>query len=83
MAIHPHLERLIAEALTLGRARIAVAYPLSAGALEAAIAVRRLGLADPILVGPRTRIEEIAREKSLDLASVGARKPPTIPKPPP
>jgi phosphate acetyltransferase len=67
MATHPHLDRLIAQAITLGPVRIAVAYPLSASALEGAIAARKLGLADPILIGPRARIEEIAREKNLDL----------------
>jgi phosphate acetyltransferase len=67
MATHPHLDRLIAEAIKLGPARMAVAYPLSVSAIEGTIAARNLGLADPILVGPRARIEEVAREKDFDL----------------
>lgn len=69
MTNYPHLAALIAKAQALGAARVAVAYPLSAASLEAALAARRIGLIDPILVGPRAKIEALAAERGLDLAT--------------
>ena len=66
----PHLDRLAATAARLGPARVAVAYPCSANALEAAVTAQRLGLADPILAGPRKRIEALARKEGVDLSGV-------------
>jgi phosphate acetyltransferase len=56
----PHLDAIVARAVTLGPARVAVAYPCSASALEAVVTAQHKGLAEPILVGPRKRIEAIA-----------------------
>lgn len=66
----PHLDRLVATAQRVGPAPVAVAYPCSANAIEAAVATQRLGLAHPILVGPRQRIETLARKENLDLRGV-------------
>ncbi|MBX9591410.1 MAG: bifunctional enoyl-CoA hydratase/phosphate acetyltransferase [Hyphomonadaceae bacterium] len=69
MPEHPHLDRIIAEACQLGPVRVAVTYPCSTSAIEAAMTASRLGLIEPVLVGPRARIEAIAREKAIDLAA--------------
>lgn len=66
---YPYLDSLIARAQNLGAARVAVAYPLSASSLEATLAARRIGLIDPILVGPQAKIEALAAERKLDLAT--------------
>jgi phosphate acetyltransferase len=64
----PHLGRIIAEARKLGPARVAVTYPCSASAIEAVMAAERLELIEPVLVGPRTRIQTIAAQQGLDVA---------------
>jgi phosphate acetyltransferase len=74
MAQYAHLDRIIADAINLGPARVAVAYPCSVCSLEAAIAGHRLGLITPILVGPRSRIGQIAREKDIDLGDMEFRE---------
>ena len=74
MAQYSHLDRIIADAINLGPARVAVAYPCSVSSLEAAIAAHRLGLVTPILVGPRSRIGQIAREKDIDLGHMEFRE---------
>lgn len=63
----PHLDRIVASAVSLGPARVAVAYPCSASAIEAIATAQRMGLADPILIGPRRRIEAIADAQQIDL----------------
>jgi phosphate acetyltransferase len=70
MIEYPHLDRIIADAVKLGPARVAVAYPCSASSIEAAMAAKRLGLIEPIMIGPRPRIEAIAAEKALSLENV-------------
>lgn len=63
----PHLDAIVASALTLGPARVAVAYPCSASSIEAVVTAQRKGLAEPILAGPRRRIEAIAEQQQFDL----------------
>lgn len=70
MTDHPHLDSVIAEAIGLGAVPVAVAYPCSIATIEAALAAQQLGLIEPVLVGPRKRIESIAGEKGIDLARV-------------
>src|SRR5690349_23119480 len=65
-----HLARIVAEARKLGPARVAVTYPCSEGAIVAALAAERLGLIEPVLVGPRLRIQAIAAKQGLDAATL-------------
>jgi phosphate acetyltransferase len=58
---------LIARVAELPPIRTAVAHPCSAAALEGAVDAARMGVIDPILVGPRARIEAAAREAGLDI----------------
>jgi phosphate acetyltransferase len=57
---HPRLDALEAAARGKGRLNVAVAYPCSVDSLGAALAARDAGIIDPILVGPRVRIEACA-----------------------
>lgn len=57
---HPRLDALEAAARGKGRLNVAVAYPCSVNSLGAALAAREAGIIDPILVGPRARIEACA-----------------------
>lgn len=57
---HPRLDALEAAARGKGRLTVAVAYPCSTDSLGAALAAREAGIIDPILVGPRARIEACA-----------------------
>lgn len=57
---HPRLDALEAAARGKGRLTVAVAYPCSIDSLGAALAAREAGIIDPILVGPRARIEACA-----------------------
>jgi phosphate acetyltransferase len=57
---HPRLDALEAAARGKGRLNVAVAYPCSVDSLGAALAARDAGIIDPILVGPRARIEACA-----------------------
>ena len=66
---HPHLQSLVAAAEDRGPIRVAIAYPCDANAISAAMEAARLGLIEPILVGPRPRIEALAAQSSLDMSS--------------
>lgn len=71
MIKHLHLDHIIQRAKALGPASVAVAYPCSATSIEAAVTAQSMGLIEPIMVGPRSRIEAIARENNLDLGKIG------------
>jgi phosphate acetyltransferase len=58
--IFPKLDALEAAARSKGRLPVAVAYPCSPDSLAAALAAREAGVIDPVLVGPRSRIEATA-----------------------
>jgi phosphate acetyltransferase len=47
-----------------------VAHPCDQSSLEGAIAAARLGLIAPTLVGPRSRIEAVAKEFAIDISDV-------------
>jgi len=47
-----------------------VAHPCDQSSLEGAIAAARLGLIAPTLVGPRSRIEAVAKEFAIDISGV-------------
>lgn len=70
MSTFPFIDRLIADAARLGGARVAVAYPLSANALEAAAKARLLGIIEPVLVGPRQATERLADANGISLAGM-------------
>ena len=64
------LDALESAARGKGRLSVAVAYPCSADSLAAALTAHEAGLIEPILVGPRKRIEGCANALKLSLAGV-------------
>jgi phosphotransacetylase len=70
LARFPRLSKLVARARTLPPVRAAVAHPCDRVSLEGALAARALGMVDPILVGPRAKIEAAAEAAHLSLAGV-------------
>ena len=69
------LVRLLQLVRPLGPLRMAVVYPTDAVSLSAALDAREAGLIEPVLVGPRARLEAIARESGLSLDGVADRGP--------
>jgi phosphate acetyltransferase len=65
---HEKYERLIARSRSAHPAPCAVAYPCDESSLRGAIEAGQMGLLEPILVGPKERIEALARQFGLDLA---------------
>ena len=65
---HAKYQRLIEHCRTLPPTTVAVAHPCDETSLSGAMEAARLGLIQPILVGPRARIEALARELGIDLA---------------
>ena len=74
--IHPDaqgrtgLQHLLAHVAHLQPIRVAVAHPCDAPSLSAALEARQAGLIEPVLVGPRVRLEAVATEAGLDLTDV-------------
>jgi len=64
---HEKYERLLAMCKSLPAARTAVAHPCDESSLRGAVEAADMGILDPILVGPRARIEAVARQHSLDI----------------
>ena len=64
---HRKLHVLIAAAQKHAPAKTAVAHPCDSSSLEGVMEAARLGLIDPILVGPESRIRAVALEAKLDL----------------
>jgi phosphate acetyltransferase len=63
----PKLDALEAKARGKGRLSVAVAYPCSADSLAAALAAHAEGIIEPVLVGPRRRIEACASALQVSL----------------
>lgn len=63
----PKLDALEAEARGKGRLSVAVAYPCSTDALAAAVSAFEEGIIEPVLVGPRRRIEACASTLKVSL----------------
>lgn len=61
---------LLERARRLGPIRMAVVHPCDATSLAAALDANHGGLIKPLLVAPRTKLERVAREASLDLAGI-------------
>jgi phosphate acetyltransferase len=64
----PKLDALEAAARGKGRLAVAVAYPCSTDSLAAAVSAYDEGIIEPVLVGPRRRIEACASALQVDLA---------------
>ena len=67
---HEKYERLIARCKSLPPTRTAVAHPCDESSLRAAIDAAKAGLIAPILVGPRARIEAVAKQHGIDISNV-------------
>jgi phosphate acetyltransferase len=65
---HEKYERLIDYCKELPPTPTAVAHPCDKSSLEGAVEAARLGLIAPILVGPRERIEAVAKENGIGIA---------------
>jgi len=63
-------ERLIARCKSLPAVPTAVAHPCDESSLQAAIDAAKAGLIAPILVGPRARIETVAKQHGFDISNL-------------
>jgi len=64
---HEKYQRLIATAKTLKPVLTAVVHPCDESSLAGVVDAARLALIKPILVGPRAKIEAVAKQFSLDI----------------
>jgi phosphate acetyltransferase len=64
---HEKYERLLALCEGLPPARTAVAHPCDETSLRGAVEAADMGILVPILVGPRARIEAVAKQHGLDI----------------
>jgi phosphate acetyltransferase len=67
---HQKYEQLIARAKRVPPPTVAVAHPCDRSAIEGAVDAAELGLITPILVGPASRIREVAAEAHLDISAL-------------
>ncbi|MFO1303553.1 MAG: phosphate acetyltransferase [Burkholderiales bacterium] len=67
---HAKYNRLLEFCRTLPPTVTAVAHPCDESSLRGAIDAAKLGLIAPILVGPKARIEAVAKEFGIDIAGV-------------
>jgi phosphate acetyltransferase len=65
---HEKYQRLIARCKALAPVPTAVAHPCDESSLKGAVEAAQMGLLQPILVGPREKIEAVAREFALDIS---------------
>ena len=63
-------EQLLERCRTLQPVSTAVAHPCEASALAAVVDAAELGLIAPILVGPKAKIEEVAKTNGIELGSI-------------
>jgi phosphate acetyltransferase len=66
-AIHDKYQRLIAYAQKQQAMRTAVVHPCDDTSLQSAVEASRLGLIEPILVGPEQRIRDVAMRAGFDI----------------
>jgi phosphate acetyltransferase len=64
---HEKYDRLLSFCKTLPATTTAVAHPCDESSLRGAVDAARLGLIAPILVGPRARIEAVAKQNGIDI----------------
>ena len=65
---HQKYQLLIDTARTLGAVTTAVAHPCDDSSLSGAVDAAKLGLIVPILVGPKARIEAVAKACAIDIS---------------
>lgn len=65
---HDKYERLVKAARERAAIKVAVAHPCDDVSLEGAVEAARLGLIEPILVGPVERIRGVANQAHLDIS---------------
>ena len=65
---HEKYERLIARCKALTPVPTAVAHPCDESSLKGAVEAAELGILQPILVGPRAKIEAVAAQFQLDIS---------------
>src|SRR5215204_3692626 len=63
-------ERLLARCETLAPVPTAVVHPCEATALEGAVEAARKGLITPLLIGPASRIAEVAAASGIDISNL-------------
>ena len=64
------LVRLLQYVRPLGRMKMAVVYPCDAVSLSAAFDARTAGLIEPVLIGPRSRLQAVAEQSGATLGEV-------------
>ena len=64
------LVRVLQYVKPLGRIRVAVAYPCDEVSLSAALDARTAGVIEPVLIGPRARLEAVAQKSGANLREV-------------
>ncbi len=67
-AKHAKYQRLIEAAKALKPVTTAVAHPCDESSLSGAVDAAKLGLIEPILVGPKAKIEAVAKQFRLDIS---------------
>jgi phosphate acetyltransferase len=67
---HAQYESLLRACRSIGPIRTAVVHPCDESSLEAAIAAAIGKLIDPVLVGPETRIRELAAKLGVDITNL-------------
>jgi phosphate acetyltransferase len=67
---HEKYERLVAATKDLQPLTTAVAYPCDESSLRGALEAAEAGIITPILVGPKTRICDLAKSLSLDIVDI-------------
>jgi phosphate acetyltransferase len=67
---HRNFEELIERCGTRAPVATAVAHPCDASSLEGAVRAHRAGIIDPVLVGPRARIENLAASEDIDIDGI-------------
>ena len=66
---HEKYDRLIATAKTFKTVVTAVAHPCDESSLSGAVDAAKLGLIQPILVGPKAKIEAVAAQFKIDISA--------------
>jgi len=69
----PHLDRLLNAVSSMPALKTAVVHPVGKAALEGVIEAANAGLIEPVLIGPKHRIEKAAQEAALDISGFETR----------